>query len=79
MNRKFTAPTRPRISSGVDSCTSEKRITTLMVSAAPSIASDNIDNHIQCDTANSTVARPNTITDWNIRNPTRRLMVWRAR
>ena len=29
MNRKFTAPTRPRISSGVASCTSENRITTL--------------------------------------------------
>ena len=39
MNRKFTAPTRPRISSGVRSCTSEKRITTLTVSAAPRTAS----------------------------------------
>jgi len=35
MNRKFTAPTRPRMSSGVASCTREIRITMLTVSAAP--------------------------------------------
>ena len=62
MNRKFTAPTRPRISSGVASCTSEKRITTLTVSAAPSTASASSDSHIQCDSANTTVATPKTIT-----------------
>ena len=78
MKRKFTAPTRPRISSGVASCTSENRITTLTVSAAPSTASASSDSHIQCDSENTTVAAPNTITAWNIRNPTRRLMVWRA-
>ena len=50
MNRKFTAPTRPRISSGVASCTSEKRITTLTVSAAPNVASASTDSHIQCET-----------------------------
>src|SRR5450755_2007913 len=79
MNRKFTAPTRPRISSGVASCTSEKRITTLTMSAAPSIASATTESHIHCETANTTVATPNTITAWNMRTPTRRLMVWRAR
>ena len=62
MNRKFTAPTRPRISSGVASCTSEKRITTLTMSAAPSTASASTDSHIQCDSANTMVATPNTIT-----------------
>ena len=62
MNRKLTAPTRPRISSGVESCTSEKRITTLMVSAAPKMASDRTESHIQCEMANTTVAMPNTIT-----------------
>ena len=75
MNRKFTAPTRPRISSGVASCTSEKRITTLTVSAAPRIASATSESHIQCETANTTVAAPNTITAWNMRTPTRRLIV----
>ena len=78
MNRKFTAPTRPRISSGVASCTSEKRITTLTVSAAPRTASASTDSHIQCDSANTTVAAPKTITAWNIRRPTWRWMVWRA-
>ena len=43
MNRKFTAPTRPRMSSGVASWTRENRITTLTVSAAPSIASASTD------------------------------------
>ena len=62
MNRKFTAPTRPRISSGVASWTSEKRITTLTISAAPRIASASTDSHIHCDSANTTVATPNTIT-----------------
>jgi hypothetical protein len=28
--QEFTAPTRPRITFGLESCTSEKRITTLM-------------------------------------------------
>ena len=77
MNRKLTAPTRPRISSGVASCTSEKRITTLTVSAAPRIASASTDSHIHCDSANTTVATPKTITAWNIRMPTWRLMLWR--
>ena len=50
----------------------------LTVSAAPMIASASSDSHITCDTANTTVATPNTITAWNIRNPTRRRMAWRA-
>ena len=58
MNRELTAPTRPRMSSGVASWTSEMRITTLTMSAAPITAKSPIDSQIECDSANTMVARP---------------------
>jgi hypothetical protein len=56
MNRKLTAPTRPRISSGVEKLHQRKAYHTLIVSAAPSTASASTDSHIHCDSANTTVA-----------------------
>ena len=66
------------MSSGVDSCTSEMRITMLTMSAAPITASATIDSGSHAEKPNTTVATPNTITDWNMRMPTRRLMGRRA-
>src|ERR1700733_180267 len=65
--------------SGVASCTSEMRITMLTVSAAPRTASARIESQSWREMANTTVARPKTITAWNMRMPARRLMAWRAR
>ena len=56
----FTALTRPRISGGVRSCTSEKRITTLTASAAPSTASASSDRIRWVESPNRTVNSPNT-------------------
>src|SRR5438034_1390942 len=59
MNRLFTAETRPRVSSGVSSCTSVCRTTTLTLSTAPqrkSIANEN-QNHLEKPKA--IVASPN--------------------
>ncbi len=48
MNRKLTAPTRPRIASGVANCTSDVRITTLTMSAAPMTASASTESQTWC-------------------------------
>ena len=41
-------------------------------------ASASIDSPIDRETANTTVARPKTITAWNILTPARWVMAWRA-
>ena len=38
----------------------------------------NIDNQMSRDRANTQVATPNTMTAWNMRTPTRRVMARRA-
>ncbi len=53
-------------------------MTTLTVSAAPITASATSDSAIDLDSAKTTVAIPKTITAWNIRMPTRRLIEVRA-
>src|ERR1700688_1595516 len=58
-----TAITRPRISSGVRSCTSVARIITLTMSAAPKKISDNSDITKLVDTPNKIVHIPNPATD----------------
>ena len=49
MNIPLTALTRPRISSGVSSCTKEARITMLIMSAAPSTTSTANENQNEVD------------------------------
>ena len=44
MNTPLTAATRPRISSGVSSCIKVKRMTTLMLSAAPATANSKMES-----------------------------------
>ena len=71
MNSRFTADTRPRISSGVLSCTSVERTTTLTTSAAPSTAIAAIDSGSERDRPNTIVASPNSTTEPNISGPAR--------
>jgi len=52
------ALTRPRFSLGVSICTSEKRITTLKASDAPSTASISSESGNQVDSANAMVVTP---------------------
>ena len=71
MNNELTALTRPRFSSGVASCTSVTRTTTLMASAAPMTSNANIVNESERDRPNTMVATPNTPTVKNSIRPTR--------
>ena len=66
MKRPFTAVTRPRTSSGVPSCTSVMRITTLTMSEAPSTASAASATTKLFDSANTTVESPKPATAANI-------------
>ena len=56
------AATRPRISSGVSICINVKRVTTLILSAAPLTASAAIDKTKWSDMPNTVNAKPNTAT-----------------
>ncbi|MCY1433958.1 hypothetical protein D9M71_500000 [compost metagenome] len=72
MNSPFTALTRPRISSGVSSCTKAPRITMLIMSAAPSTASTASENQNEVDRPKAMVATPKIPTAVNITRPTLR-------
>src|SRR5437764_829817 len=61
-NKPFTAVTRPRTSSGVPSCTSVMRITTLTISDAPSTISAANAMMSELESAKTIVARPYAIT-----------------
>ena len=58
----FTDETRPRISSGVTSCTIEPRMITLTLSNAPTRHSTPSDNQNIFDNPKRIVARPNPVT-----------------
>ena len=58
MNTELTALTRPRMASGVASCTRVWRITTLTMSAAPEAASASSDSHRLVDRPNTTMVAP---------------------
>src|SRR5205823_2799173 len=58
----FTDETRPRISSGVTSCTIEPRMITLTLSNAPRRKSTPSDNQNTFDNPNRIVAAPNPVT-----------------
>src|SRR5215472_9357872 len=58
----FTDDTRPRISSGVTSCTIDPRMMTLTLSNAPMRKSTPRDNQNTFDRPNKIVDRPNPIT-----------------
>ena len=73
MNTAFTAATRPRMASGVSSCTRVWRMNTLTMSAAPSTTRQASDTVRLVDSPKPMVARPNTATAWNMRRP-----VWRV-
>ena len=74
MNIEFTALTRPRIASGVSSCTSRLRTNTLTMSPAPAIASMASDSQKLVESPNTMVAKPNDATPPNIQRPACRLM-----
>ena len=69
MNSALTAVTRPRISSGVPSCTSVMRITTLTMSDAPSTTSAISATMNELDSANTMVESPNAATAANMMRP----------
>ena len=58
MKIELTALTRPRMASGVSSCTSDWRMTTLTMSAAPETSSATHESANTVDTPNTRVARP---------------------
>src|SRR3954447_5833436 len=58
MKTMLTALTRPRISSGVDICTSVWRTITLTISQAPNNTSDTTDRATFRDSPNTTVHAP---------------------
>src|SRR5205823_10755854 len=62
INRLLTAETRPRISSGVSSCTRVCRTTTLTLSTAPQTKSIANDSQNDRERPKTTVARPNPVT-----------------
>src|SRR5688572_25068487 len=74
MNTAFTALTRPRISSGVSSCTSMWRMYTLIMSEAPMTTSAASETKKSCESPNTTVAIPNAATPANIFAPTWRVI-----
>src|SRR3954463_1014451 len=61
----FTADTRPRIGSGVSSCTSVPRTTTLTLSSAPITANIVNDRTGSVERPKAIVANPKPITDNN--------------
>src|SRR5947207_13457958 len=67
----FTDETRPRISSGVTSCTIEPRMITLTLSNAPTRHSSPSDNQNTFDNPNRLVAKPNPVTHQNNALPAR--------
>jgi hypothetical protein len=69
MKMALIATTRPRMSSGVSSCVRVRRVTTLMLSAAPVKASAAIESQTLLVRPNTTVARPNAATDVSKRGP----------
>src|ERR1035437_9136666 len=73
MNIMLTALTRPRISSGVEICTSVCRTTTLTMSHAPSTTSAATDNPTFRDSPNTTVHAPNPPTHHSMIAPACRL------
>ena len=79
MKIELTAATRPRMASGVSSCTKVWRVTTLTLSAAPVTASASSDRPKCSDRPNTTVATPNTATAPSSLPPTRRCKGQRAR
>ena len=70
-NIEFTADTRPRMASGVCSCTSDERTTMESTSEAPSTASARSDSGKEVDRPKATVARPKSATARNIFTPAR--------
>ena len=68
-NSMCTALTRPRMSSGVPSCTMVERTHTLIMSAAPMIASAAIDSAKLVERPKASTAAPNTATPRNIALP----------
>ena len=78
MNTELSALTRPRIASGVSSCTSVCRMTTLTMSAAPETASASIDSATEVESANTPIASPNTATAAISRWPAPRSIGWRV-
>ena len=79
MNNAFTALTRPRMASGVCNCTSEKRMTTLTTSAAPTTARAASDSSRWVDTAKTIVATPYIASAPNKSGPSTRRRRRRAR
>ena len=74
MNTELTALTRPRISSGVSSCTSDWRITTLTMSAAPTTTNATSDSANDVDNPNTNVAAPYNATAPSSTWPARRVI-----
>ena len=70
MKTALTALTRPRIGSGVSSCSSAPRITTLTVSKAPNAANAASDSQRTFDKANTSVPAPKPATAANMIAPT---------
>src|ERR1700730_16272213 len=58
----FTAETRPRISSGVTSCTIDPRMITLTLSNAPARNNAPNDNHKAVDKPKTMIANPKPLT-----------------
>jgi hypothetical protein len=72
MKTMFTALTRPRISSGVPSCTIVWRMITLTMSQAPTAISDAIDSARLRERPNTIVKTPKPATHQSIVAPARR-------
>ena len=72
INTEVTALTRPRISSGVCSCTSSERTNTLIMSPIPNMTNAIMATQNKCVSPNTTVAMPNAATPANIVTPTLR-------
>ncbi|MNS81360.1 hypothetical protein D3C72_1150710 [compost metagenome] len=72
MKIELTALTRPRMASGVSSCTSVWRITTLTMSAPPDTASAMSETRKLFDSPNTTMHSPNAPTASSSVRPTLR-------
>src|SRR5450432_798768 len=73
MKTLFTADTRPRISSGVRSCTSVCRTTTLIMSSPPARISMTRESGNECESPKTIVARPNPATAMSSDRPALRM------
>ena len=69
MNMELTALTRPRIESGVSSCTSMPRTNTLTMSPAPAMISAASDSQKLVDSPTMIMQTPNNATPPNIQVP----------